>query len=423
MLFSEIINPDNISEQNAFLLWMIYEWPIFLDDNTKLLAYSGFNPIAWWEDWNAMVFLRNTNQTINHYVEKHYEKLSRYLNGWWYQVERNQIIRANHRVSNHKQILHWVSVIFDFDLNIPDWITCENYLYWIIEKWLIDISDHYKNIFFTWVIDARCSLDFHHSYATIDLEKKRFPEICRRKMNKYSDIIWTICNYNPRLTQWARSSNKNDQYRINLQYFAWHFWFFTPFRIDLYEYMSNIELQTDDNFFFKDFRFLQKEININISSRNIWINNLAIQLKQQGINDERKKEIIAQYKIDNHIDDDDDEILYSSQNVKEAAKIRDNYQCEMDHNHITFNARSNGMNYVEAHHLIPFSERNRYDLSIDVVENIVCLCPNCHRKIHLAIDEQKKQLLNPLFNSKIEELNKVWINLDIETLYHYYWIE
>ncbi len=423
MFFSELINPENISMKNAFLLWMIYEWPIFLDDNTKVLGYSSFKPEAWWTNWKAMNFLNSIHKTKSDYVDLHYDKLIRYL--WeWYTVLKNDSIDAS-KVSNWRQIWSWVSVIFDFDLQIPENVDAENFILWVIEKWLIDADESYKNMFFTWVIDSRCSLDHVRSYATIDLAKKQFPEISRRKLNKYSDIVWTICNFNPRLTQWESSSSKNDQFRINLYYFVWHFWFFTPFRIDYYKYENWLPItnNVDNNYFYIDGRYSTIELSTwAVSWRNVRINELAIRLKQQWINEEDKKQIISQYRIENLIDDDDDEILHSSQNVKEAAKIRDNYQCEMNHNHLTFNAKSNGMNYVEAHHLIPFSERNRYDLSIDVVENIVCLCPNCHRKIHLAIDEQKKQLLNPLFNSKIKELNKVWINLDIETLYRYYWI-
>ena len=151
-----------------------------------------------------------------------------------------------------------------------------------------------------------------------------------------------------------------------------------------------------------------------------YINELAIKLKQQWLSPEDKKNIVDQYRSENLIDDNDDEILHSSQNVKEIAKIRDNYKCEFNHEHITFDSKSNGKNYVEAHHLIPFSERNNYELSIDIVENIVCLCPNCHREIHLAVDEQKKLLLNPLFDKKVSQLKNAWINLDKETLYKYY---
>ena len=420
MLFSDLLKNENLSEQNAFLLWMIYEWPILLDNNSKIIAYSSFKPEAGWESWNAMTFLRTYNRTKEYYNDLHFHKLLNFL--WeWYDIQKNDTINQQHNVSNNRQIWFWVSVIFDFDLVVPEWIRCENYVLWVIEKWLIDIEDNYKNMFFTWAIDARCSLDFNHSFATIDLEKKKFPELCRRKMNKYSDIIWTICNYNPRLTQWESSSNKNDQFRINLQYFVWHFWFFSPFRIGLYEFITWTNLISNDEYFYKDNRYFDKELNVNVSSRNIWINNLAIELKQQWLSEDDKKIIIDRYRVENLIDDNDDEILHSSQNVKESAKIRDWYKCMFDQNHITFNAR-NWKNYVEAHHLIPFSERNNFDLSIDIVENIVCLCPNCHRKIHLAIDEQKKELLNPLFERKHDELSNAWIDLNLNELYHYYWI-
>ena len=422
MLFSDMIKPENISEQNAFLLWMIYEWPIFVDWYRKVLAYSAYKIWTWSRSKN---FMSHAYKNWDEYLNDHLLKLKSFL--WnWYDVFLNSHINAEFEdTDNNKSIINtWVSVLIYFDLPVPENVDIENYISWVIEKWLIDADDYYKNIFFIWAMDARWSLDFTYSFFSLDLAQRDYPEVARRKLNKFNDIIWAIFNYNPRLTQ-ENSSQKNDQFRINLNYYIWSFWLFTPYKIDYYKFERWYSLRSWSNeFFFKDrnFSWVTLQSVLTNKDRNFKINELAINLKKEWLTTEQKQNIINQYRIDNLIDDDDDEILHSSQNVKEMAKIRDDYTCEMNHNHITFNSRSNGKNYVEAHHLIPFCERDNFDLSIDIVENIVCLCPNCHRKIHLAIDEQKKELLNPLFNNKIRELNKVWIEIDINTLYRYYWI-
>jgi HNH endonuclease len=52
--------------------------------------------------------------------------------------------------------------------------------------------------------------------------------------------------------------------------------------------------------------------------------------------------------------------------------------------HCTLSApflRMNGEPYLEAHHIIPLSEGGQ-----DVVENVLALCPNCHRMAHHSAD-------------------------------------
>lgn len=73
------------------------------------------------------------------------------------------------------------------------------------------------------------------------------------------------------------------------------------------------------------------------------------------------------------------------------AKRRSNWQCELNSNHITFISNANKKPYMEAHHLIPMSAQDYFDYTLDFADNIVCLCPNCHRKIHHATDEEKKR--------------------------------
>ncbi len=73
------------------------------------------------------------------------------------------------------------------------------------------------------------------------------------------------------------------------------------------------------------------------------------------------------------------------------------YQCEYDPSHVTFIGKSTGLPFVEAHHLIPMKNQPEYEYSLDIEANIVALCPNCHRKIHLGkesdMEEMKQKLL------------------------------
>jgi len=64
------------------------------------------------------------------------------------------------------------------------------------------------------------------------------------------------------------------------------------------------------------------------------------------------------------------------------AKKRDNYSCQVNQQHNSFIA--NNFNYVEGHHVIPIYQSKNFDFDLDDVNNILSLCPNCHKEVHLA---------------------------------------
>lgn len=67
-----------------------------------------------------------------------------------------------------------------------------------------------------------------------------------------------------------------------------------------------------------------------------------------------------------------------------TAIERAGFQCEVDHGHKTFNCSATGKQYVEAHHLMPLSAQHSLGAgrNLDIPENIVALCPTCHRRFH-----------------------------------------
>ena len=99
------------------------------------------------------------------------------------------------------------------------------------------------------------------------------------------------------------------------------------------------------------------------------------------------------------------------------------FKCEyadiMKVEHFTFKTRVGY--YVEAHHLIPMSKQSNFlPINIDRSENIVILCPNCHRAIHNGTDEEKIMRLKELFDSRKELLQGVGINITFDKLKEYY---
>ncbi|TSD03405.1 MAG: hypothetical protein Athens071416_86 [Parcubacteria group bacterium Athens0714_16] len=413
MKFSELLKIENTNIQTSFVLGMIYAHFIILNDN-KILAYSAY--IKGKRSKNKL------EKNINEYYYLHKKKLENFL-GDDYEVILNKDISRSSLQDKSQRIKNGVSIVIENDLLIPNTVDLSVYIYGIIEKWLIDIDDTYKTMFFTGAIDARGSLDFNHRFISMDIIEKT-PMLIKRKLTKYNDIIGAVFNYNPRLVQ-KKSFRKNDQFRLPLFYYISKFGLFTPFKIDYYKSeIENNKGKLRSNFFFVDEQYKNIEISEkNISNRNLKISNLSIKLQKEGFSFEEKRKIIEEWKKENFDLDTDDEILFSSQNMKEFSKKNSNYLCEYNNAHMTFNSKSNNKNYVEAHHLIPFSERKRFDVSIDITENIICLCPNCHRKIHLAVDTERKDFIKNLFENRKKHLEKVGIIFDLEKLFKWYKIK
>lgn len=72
------------------------------------------------------------------------------------------------------------------------------------------------------------------------------------------------------------------------------------------------------------------------------------------------------------------------------------YTCEIDKAHNTFLAEANRKPYVEAHHFIPMKFQPSFTIQLDSVENVVALCPNCHRGIHHGVIDHKRHLIERL---------------------------
>ena len=80
------------------------------------------------------------------------------------------------------------------------------------------------------------------------------------------------------------------------------------------------------------------------------------------------------------------------------------YKCEIDSRHDTFIAQASGKQYMEGHHAIPMHYQEKFDKSIDVYANVVCLCPICHRLLHYGQSEQKKQLLSQIYETRKDRM-------------------
>jgi len=412
MNFNELLANINV-HYNAFLLGMIYGWPMIDMENKILFAYStyklGTQSRQYFTDFDMQDF-----------YNQHKKKLIEFFCIDEDIVINNNIIKQKFNLINNTHVGPGVSIKIDFDF-WPLEISPEVFVLGQIEKALVDASFSARNKFILGVMDARGSLDFNHSYIAVDIARQKSPDIVKRKINRYYDLMGTIFNYNPRILQ-SGSNKKNDQFRLDLKYFMGKFGLFTPFKIEYYKKKTvNFKERIVDNGFFVDDNYkdlkMSKET---LKLKNLEINDFAIRLIGQDLSVEEKEKIVEQYRQENITYDTADEILYSSLNVKNQAKMDADYKCELDKSHYTFIAKSDHKQYVEAHHLIPFSKRKIFASNIDIAENIVCLCPNCHRKIHLATETDRKNMLESLFAEKEQKLRNSGVDIDLPSLLSYY---
>jgi len=97
--------------------------------------------------------------------------------------------------------------------------------------------------------------------------------------------------------------------------------------------------------------------------------------------------------------------------TSKVAIVLAKYKCEIDDTHQDFISKTTGENYVEAHHLIPISNQDKYEHSIDVEANIVSLCVSCHKKLHHAPYANIKPILEKLYDARETRLETCEIRI------------
>lgn len=80
------------------------------------------------------------------------------------------------------------------------------------------------------------------------------------------------------------------------------------------------------------------------------------------------------------------------------------YQCEISPKHTTFTSKSTGHQYMEGHHALPMKYQDKFEKSLDVYANIICLCPICHRLLHYGVTSEKENVLDKIYYDRSKRL-------------------
>jgi predicted HNH restriction endonuclease len=115
---------------------------------------------------------------------------------------------------------------------------------------------------------------------------------------------------------------------------------------------------------------------------------------------------------------------------KTQKKIRDTvlqsaeYLCNChDQKHFYFEA-VDLQQYVEGHHTVPMNRQEEYyfgkEINLDIPQNMVALCPNCHAQIHLGSRQARLTILSELYIRNKAQLLSFDKDLTLVLLASYY---
>lgn len=115
---------------------------------------------------------------------------------------------------------------------------------------------------------------------------------------------------------------------------------------------------------------------------------------------------------------------------KTQKRIRDfvlkkaDYMCDCnDSKHFYFESVE-FHNYVEGHHIVPMNRQEEYligdKINLDIPNNIVPLCPNCHSQIHLGSRQARIKIISELYVRNKVKLQSFVPDLSLAVLASYY---
>ncbi|MBV7391838.1 HNH endonuclease [Enterococcus sp. ALS3] len=109
-----------------------------------------------------------------------------------------------------------------------------------------------------------------------------------------------------------------------------------------------------------------------------------------------------------------------SPHVSYLAKIRSNWSCELNRRHRTFISQADGKNFVEVHHLVPMAVQDYYQYTLDFTDNVITLCPNCHRLVHLGSYQERATAITKLLKDRETTYQQHGIEINQKLLLSFY---
>lgn len=114
----------------------------------------------------------------------------------------------------------------------------------------------------------------------------------------------------------------------------------------------------------------------------------------------------------------------TNKKIRDSVLAKANYLCDCnDSKHFYFESVELD-NYVEGHHIVPMNRQQEYyfdsSINLDIPNNIVPLCPNCHSQIHLGSRQARLKIISELYVRNKAKLLSINPNLTLSILASYY---
>lgn len=248
----------------------------------------------------------------------------------------------------------------------------------------------------------RGSIDLNRNYFTVDVLKQNVSELYIENLlsilMSLTEIKQLNFNFRELQPEYIEGKNRNTQLRINLR------WFYDYYRdevesLNLYKF-NLLESNRSD--------ILLSNYSNNLSSsfieRAIFYKDkiLGEQSNFEKISKQQLRNIVENYREELDFDDSQTEQsrIYRDQSLVKLARISQPDICHACHEYYpleqrTFTVRGSNRPYLELHHVISFGA----DQSGDVLENLVKLCPACHRALtpNRADEDYQKMIIDSIF--------------------------
>lgn len=106
--------------------------------------------------------------------------------------------------------------------------------------------------------------------------------------------------------------------------------------------------------------------------------------------------------------------------ISAFALVNSNFTCEINKDHTFFISKKTKRSYMEAHHIIPISAQSKFDHNLDILPNIVSLCPICHKQLHHGTKDDRDKILIKLWDKRNILLKKNGFTLSFDDLSQLY---
>lgn len=369
------------SDVSPFLLGAFFGRYVITKDEKYIVTIAAFKTSKFVPCNNFKEYINEYKTILNEESDSEYE--------WLLKSEIDKTIKLPRGT---------IYFILENDLNL----TKDNFYNKLYAKiytsssWLYDEEINEKKAsFIRGFIELRGSIDTSASYITQDYFYNSIFEVKKiRLLNDYMNVPYTVLNVNFRDLQkqyYERINMRNTQFRININWYMSNIGILNKYKAEIFMISRNIDKynKVGNVYYFDvssiDYRATSIDERLNYYSTNIFgkkINSEDIKKMRSklGFDSENKSPRSAAMRE-----------LVLKNKPDECVGCKNKYKLEER----SFISTKTGTWFFEVHHVISIGD----DKMLDDEDNMVKLCPTCHRTLRRgsASPENQKEIIKEIF--------------------------